>query len=241
MLTKCDGPRPNVSAPLPIVFARLHHVRVSTRLLALANSYKNPGRCLAGVDDRDSWVRPVSDADGGAVTHSLRLNGQDVQPGDSLQLELGDAVPQYYQAEDVLLVSNDIQRVAGPSPVELRDRLRRIAADVPAFAETPRTSIHRDEYNAGFSSRSLALLPTEEVSISWQYNYRDVLRPRISFESAGYGWTRLPYTGNQWVGFPPRAEGSRAVFQASYVTLSVAQPLDSGEHYVLVAGVIGAL
>ncbi|MBB5842100.1 hypothetical protein HD599_000423 [Conyzicola lurida] len=212
---------------------------MTTTMLVLANSYKMKRRCLAGLDESNNWVRAVENPGGlGIESTRLWIGGEQVQPGDSIRLGLGLGVPLRHQSENVLLINSEISRAEPLTSVELEQRLEYIHAQLPAFAIVPRTFVDETEYDAGVVGQSLALLFTENLVMSWETNSSGVLRPRAIFMTEQGGWN-LPYTGEQWAGFPDRTAGSRMQFGPCFVTISVGELMpDSTRHYILAAGVI---
>jgi hypothetical protein len=211
---------------------------VPTSLTVLANSYKVGLRCLAAVNESNAWVRVVSNADGlGILPQRLLVGGRPVAPGDSIELDLGMALPLYFQSENVLLGTAPIALGRPLDILSLRAKLEDVASRVPGFAQTPRSAIEADEYGR-MSSDSLALLRTDELRLVWRPNFKGVLRPRAIFMTEQGAWD-IPYTGEQWEGFPERVAGSRQTYGASYVTVSVGDTIpDTKTHYVLAAGVL---
>lgn len=214
---------------------------VTTEILVLANSYKMGRRCLAGVDGDGRWIRPVADRHGDGLLEShVTIGGRLLAPGDSVRLSLGDAVPLIFQEENILLENSRIDLTAPLPNAELQRRLARLAADVPPFARSSRSSLDTSTYEFGFSARSLALLFTEDLTIEWRVNVRGTLRPRAIFATAEGAWD-LPYTGEQSWEFPPRTAAARRSYGAAYVTTSVGETIDDGStHYILAAGVVAA-
>jgi hypothetical protein len=213
-----------------------------TDLLILANSYKNHGRCLAGVDSFGQWVRPVSDSHGGAIdTSRVIVSGQLVMPGHVVQAELGAPVPLPYQCENVLLGPAPINFAPTPDPRSVQARLSELSLRAPEFASTPRRYFDDTEYVGGLQPASLAVVRTPELKLVWRTNSNGWLRPRAVFMTDRGGWD-LPYTGEQWEGFPARIAGGSETYGDSYVTLSVGGTFDGGtEHYVFAGGILPAI
>jgi hypothetical protein len=103
------------------------------RLICLANSRKDLGRCIAGKVVRKGkvggWVRPVSERPTGELTPTECVCGDDHDPCllDVLELTLGARVPHKHQSENWSL-----QRGAA------RSVLGRVAwRHLPSLADTP--------------------------------------------------------------------------------------------------------
>jgi hypothetical protein len=210
-------------------------------LLVLANSFKNGERCLAGVDEDDTWIRPVADQQGGGIPSSrLMLDGRPVWPGDVVSLVLEEPVPLTSQCENVILGTAPLELQPALPVRVLQDRLKRVSLLPPGFAENPRKYVSDDEYQAGTVNNSLALLYTDSLKIRWRTNSAGNVRPRAIFMSSVGGWD-IPYTGEQWEGFPPRVAGSELEFGPTYVTVSVGEPIPGqSDHWVLAAGALPA-
>lgn len=213
-----------------------------TTLLVLANSFKLGGRCLAGVDESGRWVRPVVDAEGGAIAESrLQVGGQCVLPGHEIIIQLGAEVPLPFQSENIILGASPVEFAPAPTPRQVQTRLQRLARNVASFAGSPRTYIDHSEYEAGFSPASLSLARTDNIKLVWKTNWKGIARPRAIFMTDVGGWD-LPYTGYQWEGFPPRVAGASETYGPAYITLSVGDPIPDGtQHYVMAAAITAAM
>lgn len=211
------------------------------QLLVLANSWKPEGRCLAGVTADGTWLRPVPYQHGGAVPiDRVRGGGRILMPGDLIEIDLGDEVPLFYQGENVLLRPTPIQLAPPLSATELQRWLALAAANPAPFVASPRSEFYDQEYANGLGSESLALVRTDNLSIVQRTNWRGVVRPRAIFMAVSGGWD-IPYTGDEWDGFPPRNSGARAEFGPAYVTVSVGDVIpDTTRHSVLAAGALAA-
>ncbi len=82
---------------------------MKTQLVCLANSYKEGGRCLAGVELKDgvslienekpAWIRPVSKTKHGEIPTYLVPH---IKLLDIVELDLFEKVPAGYQSENAL-------------------------------------------------------------------------------------------------------------------------------------------
>lgn len=86
------------------------------RLLCLANSYKEGGRCIAGIllnnnnlpilrDNKAVWIRPVCKAEHGQVPNSLCNN---ILPLDIIEINGTNNVGSGYQSENTSFDENEI-------------------------------------------------------------------------------------------------------------------------------------
>ncbi len=88
-----------------------------TRFICLANSLKEGGRCLAGIEldsnnllviieGKPKWIRPVYHTAHGEVPNSIAAPFRLL---DILELDLTTACPQGYQSENVIFNQTSIQ------------------------------------------------------------------------------------------------------------------------------------
>ena len=94
------------------------------RYLILANSRKEGGRCIAGVDAGGAWVRPVSGEGTGELRSNQCLNSQGdaLLPLDVVSATFGESVASNYQPED--FISLNEWKAADPiTPDELHNWL----------------------------------------------------------------------------------------------------------------------
>ena len=79
------------------------------RIVCLANSYKNGGRCIAGIELVNGgfgpWIRPVSDRPARAISaiEQTCTNGTSSGLLDVLDIDFGMPLPEAYQSENVLI------------------------------------------------------------------------------------------------------------------------------------------
>ncbi len=76
-------------------------------MLCMANSWKHQERCIAGLLKNGTWVRPVSTAQGGAITEDqCQLDvGRPIQPLDLVRLPIEKAAPILHQPENQLIAN----------------------------------------------------------------------------------------------------------------------------------------
>jgi hypothetical protein len=105
-----------------------------TRFVCLANSYKEGGRCLAGIEldadhdpvivnGRPKWIRPVCATAHGQVPNQM---AEPFQMLDIVELQVTKPQPENYQSENVLFSEDSIRTIAGFDRRKLR-----------AFCENP--------------------------------------------------------------------------------------------------------
>jgi hypothetical protein len=91
------------------------------RIICLANSYKHNGRCIAGLDSRGKWIRPVSSSKKRAISKESRLiGGTEPQILDIVEVPVHVNGPtDGCQPENKLLKSGLWKRVGRVKPEEL--------------------------------------------------------------------------------------------------------------------------
>lgn len=88
------------------------------RFVCLANSYKEKGRCVAGIEldkknnpillERPKWIRPISDLAHGEIPNEIVENYQIL---DIIELETIKENPTGYQSENVTFKTDSIQKI----------------------------------------------------------------------------------------------------------------------------------
>jgi hypothetical protein len=89
-----------------------------TKFICLANSFKEGGRCLAGIEldannnpvlvkHRPKWIRPVCNTEHGEVPNHI---AEPFQILDVIELDVTEKKPENYQSENVLFNVNSIHR-----------------------------------------------------------------------------------------------------------------------------------
>jgi len=59
------------------------------RIICLANSRKHGGRCIAGIDNKGNWIRPISSSSKRAISRQARnVNGLEPEVLDILEIPL---------------------------------------------------------------------------------------------------------------------------------------------------------
>lgn len=85
-----------------------------TRFICLANSFKEGGRCLAGIEvdannnpvvvnERTKWIRPICKTKHGEVPNRI---AQPFKILDIIEIDVTENKPETYQSENVLFNSN---------------------------------------------------------------------------------------------------------------------------------------
>jgi hypothetical protein len=83
------------------------------KLVCLANSRKNSNRCIAGMDNRGVWFRPVSDLEDGSITFPMRqIDGGEPELLDILCIPLTEKCPDHgHQPENRLIGRGPWKRI----------------------------------------------------------------------------------------------------------------------------------
>ena len=102
---------------------------MKTKIICLANSYKEGGRCIAGIqidsnnipiiiDSQPKWIRPIYNTKHGQIPYNLVQN---VKLLDIVEFELTENIQQGYQSENVYFKDNSITIKSGISNFNLKD------------------------------------------------------------------------------------------------------------------------
>ena len=164
---------------------------MKARILILAASSQNGGRCVAGktIDDK-CWIRPVGDA-GALPVNRLRLSdGETAEVGDIVDIHFQNDDPQIgpktaHQIENRLLANSEWQKVS---------RVR--YGDLGEYADHPNT-LWQNGKDSGLGqnngipapiavSGSLLLIRVRDVQVVWKHN---------PYSNSG---KKQPYAQFQW-------------------------------------------
>lgn len=94
------------------------------RIICLANSYKNGGRCIAGIEIVNNqfgpWIRPVSNRPTRAINIAEQTcaDGTPCKPLDILDIDFGAPIPEGYQSENVFITPGVSWLKAGLAPID---------------------------------------------------------------------------------------------------------------------------
>ena len=213
------------------------------RLLCLANSRKNNGRCVAGREvvggGTGAWIRPISSRPGQEVSEPERLyhDGGEPQLGDIIEMDLVRPSPDSYQTENWLL--NPLRRWRRISSVSA-ERLHEIVDRPEQLWTNGYSSRHgeNDRVPSRFADalpNSLHLISASNVTITAaQSQYGGIrVRARFRYEQQEYNFSvthplderrplQLPY---------------ETTLPTCLLTISLGEPFH-GFAYKLVAAVI---
>jgi hypothetical protein len=215
---------------------------MKTTFICLANSYKEGGRCVAGIEchndiplwneyDKPRWIRPVSsDTPHGEIdsrlTYKLKLL-------DVVEIDVADPAPQGYQVENVLFNPAHI-KVKGIFPVQ----------DLEALCDQYQPHLFGNkgkgvrEEEAEQLSESLTLIKVADFQFTAKPNFTNPAKPhvrlRFDFNKNRYD---LPVTDPVFLRELQFDKYFLKNAPELYLCLSLGI-LHEGLHYKLVAGII---
>lgn len=167
------------------------------RIVCLANSYKNGGRCIAGIEIANGnfgpWIRPVSHRQGRAINIAEQTctDGSTCVPLDVLDIDFEAALPQGYQSENVLFAQGNRWVKAGVAPVDGLNPVLH-AGHTPLWPNTGSTGNGQNDKisteNLAHIGSSLALVRPQNATVRvFQNPYRQAghLDVRVRFDWGG--------------------------------------------------------
>jgi len=204
----------------------------TVEMLCLANSRKYGGRCVAGILDDGSWIRPVSDSGDGSLPESAcQLDiGRPVQPLDVVEITVTAADPRPHQSENWIVADEIWKLMRTRDGADVADFLDRHAYDEPLIFGTRERSLQWERIlNAG-CDHSLALVRVARPQFEWSHSSPTQLR--ANFVYCGHSYD-LPLTFDE---VPPVGRSAKDW----YLTISLGEPYArQGDNcYKLVAGAI---
>jgi hypothetical protein len=166
---------------------------LAKKLVILANSIKHGDRCVAGKClSTGRWVRPVSTADGGALTFNQIQcrNSHGIFPAKNLQkvtIPLESSVPLLNQPENYLIAANSEwqqnNKICADELVNMLDY------PISLWGEGNRVSYAAIEQSQIVLEESLCLIQTENL----RFEYSQYGKPRAVFFYRGVKYD-LPIT-----------------------------------------------
>ena len=210
---------------------------MNTQIVCLANSYKEGGRCIAGVKLDDNgcpekpvkWIRPVCTTTDGEIPVQLVQN---INPLDIIQFEKTADAPNLFQTENVLFDEKSLQ-IAGKFP---KDRLDEVC-DQRQFLIFGSKTKAVEQNEAKKLNHSLTMLHTDYFKV-YGHQYEDRARPQIrlrfSFDIFSYDF---PVTDPVFLHNYQQNNQLLNGVEKIYLTLSLGR-LHEGWHYKLVACIL---
>ena len=208
-----------------------------TRIVCLANSYKEGGRCVAGVklDERGlpekpvQWIRPVCLTNEGEIPTQWVQN---VRPLDILEFEKTADAPKTFQTENVTFDEKTLQ-VTGKFPQDRLDELCNQRQFLLFGSKTK--AVEQNESKK--LNHSLTMIHTDHFKV-YEHLYEDRARPqvrlRFSFDIYSYDF---PITDPVFLSHYQQNKQLLAGVNKIYLTLSLGR-LHEGWHYKLVACIL---
>lgn len=169
-------------------------------LVCLANSVKQGGRCVAGINiETGEWVRPVSDLDDGRLlqSHYLTDEGHEPIPGNIIRIFLTDSAPQAYQPENWEIANKSWELVKeNPNKKAIRVIRDSIESGSNLFGDN-NASISYEKIKQSPVSNSLALIQPENPQFYVKERSGNRNQPRTVFELNGIEYD-LSVTDPKW-------------------------------------------
>jgi len=223
--------------------------RAAKRIVCLANSRKDSGRCLAGKEwstdaDPGSWIRPVSDRLDEEVSEHERQykDGSDPQILDIIDVPLKSATPKAYQSENWLLdpdqywkhigraTWNDLGRLADNPAVLWRNDSSTQAGLYDRVSESDAQKLDSSLYLLYVSKLTVIVFaPGEAYGNSKRRVQADFKHRGVRYQL----WVTDPLIERQYLA---KDDGEYEVGEC-YLTVSLGKP-HKGDCYKLVAAVI---
>lgn len=215
---------------------------MKTTFICLANSYKEGGRCVAGIEchngiplwnenDKPRWIRPVStDTAHGEIDSRLSYK---LKLLDIVEMEVFDPVPEGHQVENVLFAPNSL-KVKG---VFLAQELETLCDQYQPFLfGNASNAVSAEE--VGQLSESLTLIKVADFQFAIKPNPANLDKPHVrlhfDFNKNRYN---LPVTDPVFLRELHFDKDFLKNAPQLYLCLSLGI-LHEGLHYKLVAGII---
>jgi hypothetical protein len=169
------------------------------QIVCLANSWKEGGRCIAGIDTtRGRWIRPVSQLKGGAlsVSQCSAIDGavsRQVQPLDIVDIGTSTPAPELGQPENHALGPTS-WRVAGWATA---GSLLKFAVDEPQLLYGTTDRVADADVRHVRNSLALVHIDTPEFEVRARDNRAPQLRVHINHHGVDYDLSVTD--GQDWV------------------------------------------
>ena len=211
-----------------------------TKFICLANSFKEGGRCVAGIavdlnnnpiikNGSPKWIRPVCNTPHGEVPNHI---AESFQLLNVIELEVTRNQPQHYQSENVIFDEESI-RVVGNFD---KHQLANLCDNRSLIFGNKGKAVSQE--SIGILNHSLMLVSVTEFNIT-QRTYEDSLKkPQIrlifTYHKIQYDF---PVTDPAFLHLYQHNTTILEQAKQIYLTLSLGIELESW-HYKLVAGII---
>lgn len=221
--------------------------QVLKSIVCLANSRKDAGRCIAGIELQDSetetetervWIRPVSDSANGEVLAPQRqlLDGSEPEILDVLEIGLADYCPQTYQSENWLIAPRKWVRTGRANWATLASMHDRRPLWIEEGLKTDRLSL---DFAASLDD-SIRLIRVDTLTTYVTRNFDGSrLQHRAKFTQEGVDFDLV--ITDPWYESLRREHGpgdGAVELLNCYLTISLSHPYPGGYCYKLVAAII---
>ena len=193
----------------------------------MANSTKNRGRCLAGLNvETGKWVRPVPNTSSRAIDNELTIFSERfIRPGDLIDVEVGSPIPLPYHPEDVELIGRI--KLVGKEVTHFMSDLVTAELRLPnQLLESPVDRISMEQVRMSPVRNSLALTLASEV----RFFVNERGSHRVKFFANDTYWS-LANTDD-------KLENTE-LLASSLICISLAEPYEvTKSHHKLAAGLM---
>lgn len=216
---------------------------VEKLIVCLANSRKDSGRCVAGVELGDgpmTWIRPVSDIGSGQLLshHRQYTDGSEPQLLDIVRVGLLQQKPEGYQTENWLIVPESRSWV-NEGRVTWRDLATLARTRAPLWVQPNMSSDRLTLDYANSLTDSICLIRPENAEAYVRTSFRGNRQHRISFTHVGTHFDLVatdPWFESTQAGRNPGDDPVQ--LGPCYLTISLSHPYGDGNCYKLVAAVL---
>jgi len=200
---------------------------MKVNLLLLANSKKMGGRCIAGIDvETGNWIRPVPDNHLRAVPNFMtEIAGNNLIPGDLIQIDVGKPIPLPHHPEDVELIGS-ISLIKKRALLDFASLISAELAKPNQLLESPQDKFYANEVITSPMQNSLAITLGRKI----KFFENEYASNRVRFDRGDTTWS-LAQTDDKRSNLDPLAE--------ALICISLAELLEKkNAHYKLAAGII---
>ena len=197
------------------------------RMLVLANSFKNRGRCLAGLNvETGMWVRPVPNTLSRSIDNELTIFSERfIRPGDLIDVEVGRAIPLPYHPEDVELIGR-IKLVGKDTTPYMADLVLSELSKPNELLESSIDRISFDQIQVSPTRNSLALSLGNDI----RFFTNERGSKRVKFRARDIAWS-LANTDDKLE--------SEEYMDEALICISLTEPFERTQsHHKLAAGFI---
>lgn len=215
------------------------------KIVCLANSRKNFGRCVAGKEAISSgygpWIRPISSRPSAEVSHQERSfeNGQDLRVLDIIEIPMIGATPSLHQSENHVIDATSYWVKSGELPWgELETLVEKPSGLWPNGDSSYNGKNDRVKLEiASRLTNSLTLIEPETLTVVVQPEWGNKRRVRAHFRYQNMNYV-LPVTdpvASQY--FLAKPDGEYPLTDA-YLCVSLGEAFTDGCCYKIVAAII---